>query len=320
MNASEYCRALTPRYVTIDGIRTHYVECGTGTAVVLLHGLSACLWNWWRNLPELAQHFRVIAYDLKGCGNSDKPRGSYTVDACAAQLLGLLDHLGIRRAALIGHSMGTRIALHTAIVAAPRVETLVLVSPSCYPQTSGRPISLLTLPGVGELYAWAVYAGRVEQVVRSTLRFCMHPSAIVDDEDVYWNMQMNVRQKRRFAQAYLRYVRQMQFHKPWTQARRYSQISAPTLIISGDSDRYVPVAHCHQLAGVLPNAQLELWADTGHLPHTERPDRFNTTVCMFLQRHHQTSDQAEVQAPQYIAGADQGASRSMRHPPSGSRL
>ncbi|HEX6289793.1 MAG TPA: alpha/beta hydrolase [Herpetosiphonaceae bacterium] len=285
MNANEFCRALTPRYAAVGGVRTHYVECGQGPTVVLIHGLSACFWNWWRNLPALAQHFRVVAFDLKGCGKSDKARGAYNTVACTEQLVGLLDHLGVSRAALVGHSMGARIALNTTIAHPSRVQSLMLVSPSCYPQTGGRAVSFLVLPGVGELYTQLLFSGRPEYLVRRALRACMHPNVAITEEDVYWNMVSGLEQKRRLAQSYLRYGRHMQFHKPWNLAERYREIGVPTLIVSGDSDRLVPTEHCHRLAQTIPGAKLEIWPGTGHLPHTEQAERFNKTVSAFLRDH-----------------------------------
>lgn len=282
MNANEFCRALTPRFVTVGGVRTHYIECGQGRPVVLLHGLSASFWNWWRNIPALSKQFKIIAYDLKGCGRSDKPRDTYTTTACIAQLTGLLDHLGIERATFVGHSMGARIALHLAIEAQHRVDALVLVSPSCYPQTVGRAVRWLILPGIGEVYTWLLYTGRSNDLVRRALQYCTHPQTTVSDEDVYWNMISGAEQKRHLARTYLSYGRHMRFHLPWELAQRYSEINVPALVISGNDDRFVPKEHVVQLAQTLPQAQLALWPDTGHLPHTEHTERFNTLVSAFL--------------------------------------
>jgi pimeloyl-ACP methyl ester carboxylesterase len=282
MNASAFCRSLTSQYATVGGVRTHYVECGRGPTVVLVHGLSACFWNWWRNLPALAEHFHVVAFDLKGCGNSEKARGPYTSEACTTQLVGLLDHLGVQQATLVGHSMGARVAINTALTHPARIRSLLLVSPSCYPQTGGRAISFLVLPGIGELYTQWLFTGRPEYLVRRALQLCMHPATEITDDDIYWNMLSGVEQKRRLAQSYLRYGRQMQFHKPWNLSQRYGEIGVPTLIVSGDSDRLVPVEHCQRLAQTISGAKLEIWPHTGHLPHTEHAARFNRTAIGFL--------------------------------------
>lgn len=286
MNASAYCRSLTPAYLDAGDTRTHYVECGRGPAVILIHGLGASFWNWWRQIPALARHFRVIAYDLRGFGNSARGSGMYTAEACVPQLLGLMDRLGIDRAALVAHSMGARIALAAAMAVPQRVQTLVLTSPSCYPQTGGRAVPLLVLPGVGEMYVTWRYAGSPRLVVQRALRSCMHPRAAISDEDIHWNMQSGVQERRRLALAYLKYGRHMRFHKPWPMTRRLSEITTPTLIISGDTDCYVPVTHVEQLAAALPNAALEIWRDTGHIPHNEDAARYNRRVMAFLRSQH----------------------------------
>lgn len=282
MDANQFCRAMTPQYAVVGGVKTYYVECGRGPTVVLLHGLSASCWNWWRTMPALAERFHVIAYDLKGSGNSAGNRSAYTAEACVAQLVGLLDHLGVKRAALVGHSMGARVALNAAITQPERVRALALISPSCYPQTAGRRVSWIILPGIGELYTTWIFTGHTPNLVRRALRWSMAPGATVSDDDVYWNMLSGADKKRAMARTYLRYGRHMQFHRPWALAQRYSEIAAPTLIISGTNDRFVPTTHPQQLAAAITGARLELWAATGHLPHAERPERFNKTVGAFL--------------------------------------
>lgn len=295
MDANAFCRSLTPQYATVGGVRTHYVECGQGPTIVLLHGLSASLWNWWRNLPALAEHFHVVAFDLKGCGNSAKPRGHYTAEACVNQLTGLLDHLGIQQAALVGHSMGTRVALTTALHHPERVRALVLTSPPFYPQTARRALNLLILPGVGELYTQWLFTGEIDALVQRALRACMHPAATITPDEIYWNKVAGAQHKRRLAQTYLRYGRHMRFHKPWPLVERCHEIKQPTLIISGDTDRLVPVAYCQRLAQELPGARLEIWPTTGHLPHAEDAQRYNRTVSTFLR--------AQLQPPRRIPWA-----------------
>lgn len=282
MDANTFCQSLTPQYATVGGVRTHYVECGQGPTVVLMHGLSASLWNWWHNIPALAQHFHVVAFDLKGCGNSSKRRGAYTSEACVSQLIGLLDHLGIQQAALVGHSMGTRVALTTALHHPERVRALVLTSPATYPQITRRALNFLILPGVGELYTQLLFSGKIDYLVQRALRSCVHPEAVITDDEIYWNKLAGGHQKRRLAQTYLRYGRHMRFHKPWPLIERCREIAVPALVVSGDTDRLVPVSYCEQLAQTLPHARLEVWSMTGHLPHVEHAERYNATVSAFL--------------------------------------
>ncbi len=109
----------------------HVQQAGAGPDVVLIHGLTGDLSIWYlcRAMTELAAARRVTAYDLRGHGYSAVPPTGYTSADQASDLLGLLDALGIERAALVGHSFGAVIALHAAVLAPGRVESLVLSDP-----------------------------------------------------------------------------------------------------------------------------------------------------------------------------------------------
>ena len=95
------------RYVTIDGLRIHYAEAGTGPPVVLLHGWPQNWWEWRLVIPILAQHFRVICPDIRGLGWSEgAPDARYSLDQLARDIIGLLDALQLERASLVGHDWG----------------------------------------------------------------------------------------------------------------------------------------------------------------------------------------------------------------------
>jgi pimeloyl-ACP methyl ester carboxylesterase len=112
---------------TLDsGFKLHFEEHGTGPPVVLLHGLSESLEAWAAQVPALATRYRVITPDIRGHGRSDKPPGPYSVDEFAEDVRGLLDHLGIERADVMGYSMGARIAACLALADPPRVRSLIL--------------------------------------------------------------------------------------------------------------------------------------------------------------------------------------------------
>src|SRR6185295_13042565 len=102
------------RFAEIDGVRLHYQEKGTGTPLVLMHGLSSSTYTWKDVFEPLSKSFRVIAVDLKGHGFSAKPDGDYTRRAQGVLVTHLLDHLKIDRAWFAGNSMGGEIALNIA--------------------------------------------------------------------------------------------------------------------------------------------------------------------------------------------------------------
>src|SRR5262245_32136529 len=101
--------------IVVNGIRTWYEEEGSGETVVLVHGLGGTGQDIWKKaLAELAESFRVLAYDLRGSGRSDAPPGPYTIEGLADDLQALLVALGHQRVAIVGHSMGGGIALELA--------------------------------------------------------------------------------------------------------------------------------------------------------------------------------------------------------------
>lgn len=115
-------------YATVDGVRLNYVEWpGQGRAVVCVHGLTANCHSWDSLGEVLSPAHRVLAYDLRGRGNSDKPAKGYSLEIHARDLAGLMDHLGLKSAIVMGHSMGASIGLYFAVHSPKRVQKLILV-------------------------------------------------------------------------------------------------------------------------------------------------------------------------------------------------
>jgi haloacetate dehalogenase len=113
--------------VEANGIRQHYVEAGNGPTVVLLHGFPETYYAWRHQIPVLAQHFRVIAPDLRGYGATDKPAAGYDKRTMANDLVALLDKLDVNRIALVGHDRGARVATRFAKDHPHRLDRLVVM-------------------------------------------------------------------------------------------------------------------------------------------------------------------------------------------------
>jgi pimeloyl-ACP methyl ester carboxylesterase len=271
------------RFVAIDGALTHYVEAGSpGAPVALfLHGLGASTATWAGPLAALAGDYHVIALDLLGFGYSDRVlTPTLTLRRRAAQVVGLLDHLGVVRATLVGHSLGGAVALQVACGHPARVERLVLVDAVAGFDSKGRSPS----PRLGAVLR------------RTPLGPLLVGSLLYDDARAVKLIGAAYADPARFTPerqaAYLapRRVRGSAAGLLALTATRADDdldtclagIAAPTLILWGRQDRFVKPAYGAQLHARLPHSRLELIEDCGHVPQEEQPEAFLALLRGFL--------------------------------------
>jgi pimeloyl-ACP methyl ester carboxylesterase len=115
-------------YATVNGVRLHYAEAGSGEPVLLQHGWPQHWWMWRDLIGPVAERFRVIVPDLRGHGWSEKPAGDYRKDALMRDTIALLDHLGIERVRYVGHDWGAYVGMLAALRHPERIERLVCFS------------------------------------------------------------------------------------------------------------------------------------------------------------------------------------------------
>ena len=147
--ASKYAHG---KFVDLDGRRTHYIEKGEGEPVILLHGFFYDSYLWAANIDALAQHFKVYALDLWGCGYSTREPLDYGYQLYADQVLLFMDRLGIQSASLVGQSMGAGTAILFCVQHRQRVNKLLLVDAAGLPNLLPRMGNFFNLPGVGEFF------------------------------------------------------------------------------------------------------------------------------------------------------------------------
>ncbi len=263
-------------YRTVDGVRLRLRDTGPRDAppVLLLHGFGASLDTWEPWAQALSTRFRVIRFDLPGFGlTGADPTSDYT-DARAMQcLVALMDQLGIDRAAIIGNSLGGRIAWTFAAEHPDRVTRLVLVSPDgfaspgfAYGKAPEVPLMMRALPYVaprGMLKAnlAAAYA-RPEGLSETTLtRY----------RDMMLAPGVRSAMLARMGQTVLR-----------DPAPILARIKAPTLLLWGEKDGMIPVGNAQDYLAHLPDATLVRLPDLGHLPFEEDPARSLVPVERFL--------------------------------------
>jgi len=264
------------RDVSIRGVRVRYLEAGFGPPVILVHGYLASHTAWDSVFAPLTARFRVIAPDLPGFGDSEKPppgRYGYTALAFAESLVDLIAALDVHRATVIGQRMGATVALTMSVLYPDLVERLVLVSPDLYPRKAAPWQRAAVAPVVGALLFKQV-AG-----LRLFLRYFdpwTAPALPVSARTLDWLDAFSAPAAREAAYATL-------VSMPDTRSllARLARASVPALVCAGGRDDPTRLAHARRLSRELPQGRLELF-DTGCAPEEDRPDDFARRVTAFL--------------------------------------
>jgi pimeloyl-ACP methyl ester carboxylesterase len=260
------------RELTLHGNRVAYLDEGAGDDVLLLiHGIGGSSDCWRAVVPKLAARHRVIAVDLLGHGQSDKPRGDYSLGAFAVWLRDFLDALNIRAVTVIGHSFGGGVALQFAHQHREYCHRLVLISSGGLGPDLGRLLRMLSLPGA-ELLLQLIGSGPAVKVGSALRQRALSSGRETTrySETLKGQAALADRQTRA---AFLRTLRSVVDHRGQAVcALDRLRTDLPTLIIFGDRDRCIPVAHAHSAHNALPGSLLRLIPGAGHQPQIECPD------------------------------------------------
>ncbi len=270
-------------FLMIDG-RSVYVERqGTGDPLVLIHGFGGSTYSWNDVADGLSASFDVIALDLNGFGYTQRPSSSepYTLVGQMLLVEQVLDALAVEQAHIVGHSYGGAVAMLLAQERPERVRRLVLVDGGRAATGTGAPMAL----GPMVPACWSdVLAFALEQLaltpsgVRGFLEQSTWNDAVVTDELV--DEYLKRLRAEGLADALRGLLEAGSAPVPEIVAAR---VSSPTLIIWGMYDEILPVTTGEALAEDLPNARLEIFEDSGHLPMHEEPGRFVQAVADFAQ-------------------------------------
>lgn len=282
MNLADHPSPLTTHTVRAAGKDIFYAEAGTGAPLLMLHGGgpgASGVPNYERNIAALARHFRVIVPDMPGYGGSTK--GLSRTDPfgdCAAAMLGLLDALQIRRACVVGNSLGGACALRMALDASERVAGLVLMGPGGVDTTRG-------LPTTGLKCLLDYYSG--EGPTREKLSRFIRQYLVYEGERV----PESVIEGRYRASLDPEVVAQPPLVRPrgipkfrlldFTRDPRLTKLQTPTLVLWGTEDLVNRPSGAHSLQRRMPNCDVYLFSRTGHWVQWERAEEFNAAVIAF---------------------------------------
>ena len=264
----------TARYLQVDGTRIRYIDVGRGAPVLFLHGLGASMYAWRRNLAAVAAAgFRVIAFDNRGFGLSDKPSAPYDNAAYARLVIALMDSLLLTDAVLVGHSMGGAIAAQVAIEYPARVRGLVVVGSAGLGAREPLLFRVARWPVLGPAALALRGRGFTARLLRSTY---YDPGKVTEaDVDQYY---APVAQPE-YGRALRGVLQQFRFT---ALEGRLDRIAAPTLVLWGEEDRWVPMGLGRALAAGITRSAFVSVPRAGHSVQEEAPDEVNHLVIRFL--------------------------------------
>jgi pimeloyl-ACP methyl ester carboxylesterase len=265
--------ALKENFISVGKLRVRYIESGAGPTIVMIHGNAGSVEDFeFGAFDMLASDYHVIAVDRPGHGKSDRPKGqAASVEYQARLLHDVLSSLGVTQPVLVGHSWGATLALSYALQYPGDFSGLILMAPAAYPERGESRLlhSITKPPFLGDM---ALIAGKSilgKHVLRATLERAFYPEPIPHG---YFELVAASWLGRKQLKAYLEDESSLNASLE-TLNKRYSEIDAPVVIITGDQDQIVSAKdNAYRLEATIANAQLITLKDTGHeIPQT-RPE------------------------------------------------
>ena len=255
----------------VNGVGIHYAECGEGPPLLLVHGFQSSHFTFRPIVDWLERHFRVLAIDLRGHGDSDKPEGPYTIQTFADDVLGFLDALEIERADYLGQSMGGRAGTMFAIQHPDRLNRLMLSASSAgppsgaYRRTFKEQLRVVESEGMEALLAFKMRRGEIPESLRdgplareyAALFLKNTPRTFADTANALFTM-------------------------PDLRAR-LSDISAPTWVCYGERDAG-PLDFSGVYSENVPDCSLSIISDAGHSVFWDQPNAFIAEMSRFLEK------------------------------------
>lgn len=241
----------------IGDLKMHYLEQGSGQPVVLIHGNTSSSAWWEYTLTRMGGAYHFIAPDLRGRGDTEGPAAEWTIETLAGDVRGLVAHLGLGPAHLVGHSLGSNVALQYALDGPADVKSLTLLNPGWV---------------AGDMPAMLADAARIAAMVanKDQLKLALRATAINHPDDDNWKRLEATSLKQR-DEASLRGPAALQ---AWAVADRLGELTGiPTLVVRGAEDQFLSTrAVCQHILDNLPGARYLEIPGASHSPNVETPD------------------------------------------------
>jgi pimeloyl-ACP methyl ester carboxylesterase len=271
------------QFIEIKGLTVHVKTMGQGEPVfVLLHGFGASLFSWHAVMEPLSRYGTVIAYDRPAFGLTERPmtwtgQNPYSPQASVNLLLGVLDHYNVQKAILVGNSAGGTVSMQFTLQHPERVQALILVDPAVY-EGGGGPSWLRPLYKTPQMnHLGPLIVRSIQKSGLDLIKMAWYDPSKITQET--WDGYTRPLRSDNWDRALWYFTAAGQ---PSGLPERLNEFTLPVQVISGDTDKIVPTENSVRLAGGLPNANLVIIPQAGHVPHEEQPTLFMQVVDEFL--------------------------------------
>lgn len=254
--------------IHVNGVDIHYEVTGQGDPLLFIHGLASSSRGWHMQVPVFSSYYRVVTFDIRGHGRSEKPLGPYGVEVFAADAIELVRSLGLSPAHVVGFSLGGMIAFQLAIDAPELVKSLVAVN--CCPEGH------MTTFSNGLACCKQITRVHLKGIKRKGQISVEQPLTVIDEQHVPRTVleQLALHSKWPYVRTFVDLV-------GWSAVNRLDTISCPILVITSDQD-YIPVSVKEWYISKIPGAKFAVIANSRHSTPKEQSCRFNAILIEFL--------------------------------------
>lgn len=259
--------------VVINGIKTHMVIKGQGEPLFFIHGSQMNLYDFRNNIDYFSRYFKVYAFDMVGCGFTDKPKGDYSPDFFASFINSIMVHYSIDKASFIASSWGGGHTLHFALKYPSKVNKLVLSSPCTFNHKMSLSNVLLSNPILGRIILFFTTRALIKNELKKAF----------NDTDKISKQLVNSVYAPLFTKGCINATVKSYANADFSFVEKnLEKIKAPVLLVWGSSDNIHPIWMMEKLKNRILSCTTYVIENSGHLPHNETPQLFNHRALKFL--------------------------------------
>ncbi len=273
-------------FAIVNGVKLSYRTYGTGFPVILIHGYGAKKEIWKPQIVDLYKRFKVITFDLRGTGESDRPKIHYTMKMLTEDIKGLIDFLQIEKAHIIGRSFGGMIAQNFTLLFPQKVEKLVLIATNYGRADKGW----VEIPKNGRLEEvetlkhdpLKAFKLKSKWVFHRKFRKEMEANPAKKFYDIF-SMEDLIRESTVNPSRPQDIINQAEAMKTHNTLEKLGEIKNKTLIIAASHDRQTPVSVMIEMNNRIPNSELKIINEAGHFMTLSRASEVNKIILDFLE-------------------------------------